>query len=171
MESAAAKPSSPHRIAAELRSLAGQLESFEAVIPADGASRWLSVPALLRTYLRARRAREAILPADMFADPAWDLLLDLLLSDLEHRRVSVSAACIAASVPSTTALRWISLLESRGAIVRIADPADRRRAHLQLSAPTRASLLEWVERHLAGALSEAKKQGSDALNRSDPPPT
>jgi hypothetical protein len=62
--------------------------------------------ALARRYLRHRRERERLLP-DLFADPAWDILLDLFAASIERRPVSVSSACVAAAVPPTTALRWI----------------------------------------------------------------
>lgn len=69
----------------------------------------LSVPEIsarfVRDIIRQRRAREQDLPANLFADPAWDILLDLTAARIEQKRVSVSSLCIAAAVPSTTALR------------------------------------------------------------------
>lgn len=87
----------------------------------------------IRGIIRARRMRSQFFEADLFADPAWDMLLDLFASDLERRRVSVSSLCIAAAVPPTTALRWIGTLHEAGLFERQADPADRRRAYIALS--------------------------------------
>lgn len=98
---------------------------------------------LARGYLRHRRQREQQLP-DLFADPAWDLLLDLFAATMERRRVSVSNACVAAAVPPTTALRWIGTLEARGLIRRVADPKDRRVTYLRLSEATREAIAEWL---------------------------
>src|SRR3546814_2543305 len=79
--------------------------------------------------LRQRRMREQYFPADLFADPAWDMLLDLYAARLEHQPVSVSSLCIAAAVPATTALRWIKTMTEAGLFVREADPQDRSEEH------------------------------------------
>jgi DNA-binding MarR family transcriptional regulator len=78
--------------------------------------------------------RESYFDRDLFADPAWDMMLDLLASKLEGRRVSVSSLCLAAAVPQTTALRWIRLLGERGLVERSEDLLDARRVYVSLSA-------------------------------------
>jgi len=45
----------------------------------------------VRQMLRQRRMREHYFPADLFADPAWDMLLDLYAARLERQPVSVSS--------------------------------------------------------------------------------
>lgn len=87
----------------------------------------------IRAVIRSRRLRAQFFPADLFADPAWDMLLDLFAAGLERRQVSVSSLCIAAAVPPTTALRWIGTLHDAGLFERQADPSDRRRAYIGLS--------------------------------------
>lgn len=87
----------------------------------------------VRAVLRLRRLRDQIVSADLFADPAWDILLDLMAAHLEGVRVSVSSLCIAASVPPTTALRWIRQLTEKGLLERNADPSDGRRIFIALS--------------------------------------
>src|SRR3954449_7806519 len=57
---------------------------------------------------QARRARGRYFPEELFAEPAWDMLLDLLRRELTGRRLSASDLCLAAGVPGTMALRWIS---------------------------------------------------------------
>ena len=71
--------------------------------------------------------------ADLFADPAWDMLLDLTAAHAEGQQVSVTSLCIAAGVPATTALRWIKQLVETGVFERVADAADKRRAFIALS--------------------------------------
>lgn len=88
----------------------------------------------IRAVIRARRMRAQFFADELFADPAWDMLLDLFAAALERRQVSVSSLCIAASVPPTTALRWIGTLHEAGLFERQADPSDRRRAYIGLSA-------------------------------------
>ncbi|MBX9729098.1 MAG: MarR family winged helix-turn-helix transcriptional regulator, partial [Sphingopyxis sp.] len=83
--------------------------------------------APVRRALQERRLREQFFPADMFSDPAWDILLDLYAAQLEGQTVAVSSLCIAAAVPSTTALRWIKTMTDAGMLERHDDPQDRRR--------------------------------------------
>lgn len=90
-------------------------------------------PRTVRATIRARRLRDQHFTPELFADPAWDMLLDLYAARLEGSRVSVSSLCIAASVPPTTALRWIGTMHDAGLFEREADPGDRRRAHITLS--------------------------------------
>jgi DNA-binding MarR family transcriptional regulator len=80
---------------------------------------------------RDRQRRSKYLPSIPFAEPAWDLLLDLYFRTCRKERVSVSNACSASHVPSATALRWIDILVDSGMIVREADAADRRRIWLK----------------------------------------
>jgi DNA-binding MarR family transcriptional regulator len=91
-----------------------------------------SAPAI-RAMIRARRTRDQYFAAELFADPAWDILLDLMAARLEGRDVGVSSLCIAAAVPPTTALRWISAMTEQGLLVRVADADDRRRVFIRLS--------------------------------------
>ena len=98
---------------------------------ADGAS--TLDPAVIRGIIRARRLRNQFFGAGLFADPAWDILLDLMGARIEGRSVAVSSLCIAAAVPATTALRWIKQLTELGLLRRVADPLDGRRVFIELT--------------------------------------
>lgn len=71
--------------------------------------------------------------SNLFADPVWDMLLDLVAARAEHRLVSVTSLCIASGVPTTTALRYLKILEDLGLVDRAADARDRRRRFVTLS--------------------------------------
>ena len=88
---------------------------------------------LVRSIIRARRLRSRFFAEDLFADPAWDMLLDLLQAEIAQLRVPVSSLCIAASVPATTALRWLKTMTEQGLFVRRADPHDGRRVFVELA--------------------------------------
>lgn len=93
-------------------------------------------PRLVRQIIANRQARARFFDAELFSDPAWDMLLDLTAAHAEHRRVSVTSLCIAAGVPATTALRWVRQMVDSGIFVRIADSTDKRRAFVALSEGT-----------------------------------
>jgi DNA-binding MarR family transcriptional regulator len=90
-------------------------------------------PDLVRQVIRARRLRSRFFDEELFADPAWDMLLDLLQAEIAQHRVPVSSLCIAAAVPPTTALRWIKTMTDVGLFKRRADPHDGRRIFVELS--------------------------------------
>jgi ActR/RegA family two-component response regulator len=100
--------------------------------------------ALIRSIIRARRLRDRYFKGGLFADPAWDMMLDLMAARLERHRVAVSSLCIAAAVPPTTALRWIKTLTDRGIFVRCADPADGRRVYIELSDEAARALASYI---------------------------
>ena len=88
---------------------------------------------IVRSVIRARRLRARFFAEELFADPAWDMLLDLLQAELAQHRVPVSSLCIAAAVPATTALRWIKSMTDSGLFLRRADPHDGRRVFVEIS--------------------------------------
>jgi DNA-binding MarR family transcriptional regulator len=120
-------------IAAQLRRLADKLSqdtpfsSGELELPPERAACQL---------IHERRLRDQYFDPALFGEPAWDMLLDLYAARERGKRISVSSLCIAAAVPPTTALRWITLLESAGMIVRLNDLNDRRRVFVTLSNET-----------------------------------
>jgi hypothetical protein len=120
------------RIAGILARLSEDEQKLVQELPGETAEEGLDAPQV-RALIRARRLRDHYFAADLFADPAWDMLLDLLAARLEKQRVAVSSLCIAAAVPPTTALRWIKTLTEHGLFERVADDQDGRRVFIQLS--------------------------------------
>lgn len=139
------------RIASALSRLS-TASSGPPLSPATMAPPRADMPAVsaeaLRAMIRARRMRSNFLPADLFADPAWDMLLDLLQAEIVQHRVPVSSLCIAAAVPATTALRWIKSMTDRGLLVRRDDPHDGRRVFIEMAPTTSAALRRYF--HEAG---------------------
>lgn len=87
----------------------------------------------VRALLKHRRNREYFFREGLFADPAWDILLELYAAELGQQRLSITSLCAGAAVPGTTALRWITHLEKNGYIDRCPDPLDGRRFFVSLS--------------------------------------
>ncbi len=125
-------------------SLSETLESGEAIESAsslpvrashlDHSAMDLLLSRFAAILYEERRRRERFLPGDLFADPAWDLLLYLYIAGSEGRTVSVSSVCIALAIPESTALRWIGLLVDRDLVSRKNDEVDEQRGFIALSA-------------------------------------
>jgi hypothetical protein len=81
-----------------------------------------SVLAAAAEACAARRRLYALFGRRLFCDPSWDILLELFVSTLEGRKVTVSTACMAACAPTTTALRHIAYLVQEGLVVRRPHP-------------------------------------------------
>lgn len=96
---------------------------------------------LLDTY----SARTGFFPNGLFADPAWDMLLDLMHARLNGKQISVSSLCIAARVPATTALRRIGDLVAAGLAVRVKDVTDGRRVFIELTPDGTARMERYLE--------------------------
>ncbi len=102
----------------------------------------------IRETIRQRRLREHLFPPDLFADPAWDMMLDLYATHLERGAVSVSSLCIAAAVPATTALRWLKRLTDEGCFIRKEDTRDHRRTYIFLSDAARRQMDQYFDQML-----------------------
>ena len=113
--------------AGEPTGLPGGFGAVRAVQPA------LPDPQLVRQIIANRQARARFFDPALFGDPAWDMLLDLTAAHGEGTQVSVTSLCIAAGVPATTALRWLTQMVESGIFIRVPDPSDRRRAFIALS--------------------------------------
>lgn len=139
------------RIASQLRRIAGMggatADRTAVSAQSDAPPESLSL-TLARKLYALRRKRAAIFgEADLFGEPAWDILLDLYIAHGEGKPVSVSSACIGSAAPSTTGLRWLGILVDVGLVLREHDPADQRRVLVRLSDQGKAAM----ERFLAAA--------------------
>jgi predicted transcriptional regulator len=118
-----------------------------------------SLGIVARAMYNERRVRDHVAELALFGEPAWDILLDLFASEAEGKAVSISSACLAASVPMTTALRWVTRLEEEGLIERRAT-GDRRRINVRLTPSGR----ERVSRTVV-AMSSAQKARPSCQHR------
>lgn len=126
----------------QLARLVAALEGKRDSSDADPGER--DIATTLRSIIGSRSMRSRFFPTEMFADPAWDILLDLTRAELEKQHVSVSSVCIAASVPMSTALRWVRQMTEAGLLRRWTDPKDRRRDLIALTEGTAANMKEYL---------------------------
>jgi hypothetical protein len=108
----------------------------------------IQLAIIAKSVYMLRRRRKAHFPEDIFAEPAWDLLLDLFVDTVAGKRVSTKSMCAAADVPSSTALRWISILEGKGLVRRFTPPHDQRLTAVQMTSDgygaMRKCLSDWM---------------------------
>jgi len=86
-------------LSADARRIADALEQLARTTDIDPGV--LVSPAMVRRLIRLRRDRDRHFPAEIFADPAWDMLLDLSAARMEGIDMPVSSLCVAAAVPTT----------------------------------------------------------------------
>ena len=113
-----------------------------------------ALAGIARSIYAQRRSRDQEFGIAMSNEPVWDMLLDLFVQRVRGRRISISSMCIASSVPSTTALRYIDLMETHGLIEKSPDPVDRRRTNVEIS----PSAFMTMARHLDGVLNSIGEQ-------------
>lgn len=119
-----------------IRSNVGRGNFSTAAKTIVGDRRGVTLDEKIQQIISARNDRSNYFPEDMFADPAWDILLELALAEQQQRRVTVTNLCVGSRVPQTTALRWIKHMTDLGWLVRRNDPLDGRRAFIELSEDT-----------------------------------
>ena len=109
---------------------------------------------IAHAWIAARRARDrAFQVSGVFADPAWDILLDLFVSHVRGKHSTVGDVCLASSVSASTVLRWILVLEREGIVARRHDSHDKRRILVSLSATGLTKMEQALD---ASAESDAK---------------
>lgn len=83
--------------------------------------------------IQAWSERARYLPGELFSDPAWVMLLELLHAELDQRRLTVSKLCKASRVPTSTANRWLMALEDHALVIRQADRHDATSPFVELT--------------------------------------
>lgn len=73
--------------------------------------------SLTAAMLEFRRFRFNVLPAELFSEPAWDLLLELYVADAEGRRLTASQVCERSKIPPVVMSRWLQHLSQAGFVI------------------------------------------------------
>lgn len=93
---------------------------------------------------RNRRSRVKFIRSNLFGEPGWDILLDLFVARIDGKRISITSACAASDCPPTTSLRWISVLEGEGMVIREDDILDGRRSWVTISDSGMKCMVEYL---------------------------
>lgn len=120
------------------------LKEAEDAANGDLATRRVAYAQIARKIYATRRHRSNIFgDMELFGEPAWDILLDLYIAQVERKTVSVSSACIGSAAPPTTGLRWLGVLAEQDLILREHDPDDQRRVLVRLTEKGMAAMDEY----------------------------
>ena len=92
-----------------------------------------------RRLLSDRRKRVEIFGAQMFAEPAWEMILTLYC-DEGGRRHTQTSLCELSGASRSTGMRWIDYLVDRRLVTREDHPTDKRRNFVSLTAEARQHL-------------------------------
>lgn len=97
-----------------------QPERIEAsgIPPPLGGNEQDMLAAIAQREFHNRRRRDSLVRYDLFAEPAWDMLLDLYIQHHRGQPVAIDPLCAAAATASTTALRWLGLLIEKELVIR-----------------------------------------------------
>lgn len=130
-------PAELKRVGHELIKIADALASLDQCVRPTANDDTMTMDQrlsdLAASMFRARRRRANQLPKELLGEPAWDILLDLFVNFVRGQRVGVSSACIAADIPTSTALRWIGVLVSKGLVERRDQQHDLRVTEVRLT--------------------------------------
>lgn len=104
----------------EMLALADELEGgyrlpASSLTVTETASRSALV-ALGAKWIEERNSRSEVFGEDLFGEPAWDMLLYLFVRAAEQKRSLKTSVTNASGSPHSTALRYLTLLESEGLI-------------------------------------------------------
>ena len=133
---------SDENVEAQLRDLEARLSSLEqsrAMLDEERAR----IRIVVETQ-EIRRRRDDIFGRDLFGDPAWNILLELYLAELEDRKMLLSHVAEDEVSPSTV-LRWLNKLEREGWIRREPDPTRGRRIYAVLTPKASKAMRIYVD--------------------------
>lgn len=125
-----------------LRTVAESTVGRSRVAPAEVSAHSLKAA---RRMVRERLRRGSYFDAGLFADPAWDMMLDIFIAEAEGRETPVMNLCLSSQVPETTTLRWVRTLEHAGIFIRRKDEHDQRRVLVRLSPHAAKSMADYLE--------------------------
>jgi len=93
-----------------------------------------------------RRLRAGLFPGAPFANPAWDVMLDLFIQEMNGFRTSLDHLSLGGELPAITIYECVDALVGLGLIERTSDRFDHRVFWLSLSVRGRQGMFELLER-------------------------
>lgn len=99
----------------------------------DGAPAAMALRNAETTWRRRLLRKQLLGGSDHFGEPAWDMLIDLFIHEARGRPLSMSALCVTAGIPTSSAMKLIQRMCDDGLLERTPDVADGRRSLVNLT--------------------------------------
>lgn len=101
--------------------------------------------ARIARYMEARRARSLLFGQNLFADPAWDILLALYQAELEGRAPTLEQLSETLRLSLSTVVGQVGTMERRGLLdEHRSSPSSRRRRAIRLSPLAMDAMASWA---------------------------
>ncbi|MEG3124141.1 hypothetical protein [Sphingomonas sp. GB1N7] len=137
-------------IAGEFGARADQIISSGRILPDGIADGPVDLVARARNIMASRKARRKFFPADLFHEPAWEMLMALFIIYEGEHTMNVKALVSCSDAPATTSQRWIDHLHKSGLIDRVTDTIDRRRIDISLSERGHDAMVRYLKDVIVG---------------------
>ncbi|GGJ41170.1 hypothetical protein GCM10011393_09240 [Sphingopyxis bauzanensis] len=85
------------------------------------------------TFRRRILRNQLLGGSEHFGEPAWDIILDLFIHEAKGQRLSMSALCVTAAIPTSSAMKLIQRMCDDGILERSPDLADGRRSLINIA--------------------------------------
>ena len=97
---------------------------------------------LVEQVLAARRLRTSVFSSGLFSDPAWDIVLNLYLSELRHESFTMTRLAEAAGLSQATTSRWLDVLAREG-LARLRSCTEDKDQSIGLTPMGASSMRRW----------------------------
>ena len=87
-----------------------------------------------------RQIRYARFAHELCRGPAWDMLLELYVSESKHLKTQTVYLAEASGAAHATGMRWVAYLLQEGLIEQVQDPRDKRSKFVSLTDKARMAL-------------------------------
>lgn len=90
-----------------------------------------------------RRTRDRIFGGDLFGEPAWDMLLHLMVARFDEQGMAAQALASAIGHPESTTIRYIDAMVADNLLERDNQPIDPRDGIVRLTDDAARAMLEF----------------------------
>ena len=101
--------------------------------------------AATRIFEERRVRADHFADADLFGEPAWDILLYLFQGHSHGRGVKIETISIMLGMPATSALRWLEVLERKELVFAYRDETNVRQIFLRLSSKGFLQMAQYLD--------------------------
>ena len=123
-----------HEVADIAGQLVAQIRSMQPLTNDEQPQRSMATQqSALRFITQLQETRRGLFRGIALPETSWEILLELMATEMAGRNISVSGLCLAANCPVTTALRRIEELAELGLLVKQVDPSDARRLYVRMT--------------------------------------